>query len=1349
MRRALVVALLVLIAVVAGLVLLVRSPWFQARLRAAVLGAVSERLDADVRLEDIRVRLLPPSLELTGLTVTARGRPGLPPVVAARRIRVVIDPALLLVGRLDIDRVAIVEPRVHLVFEGKDAVNLPRPAGPRAGGRRGLPVVVRTVSVEGGDVRLDFPREGPLEIDVAIRRLVLRPDLPAGAADFEAAVGESQIVRRRFRQPIDAAEAEGRISAAALEIRRFRGQTAGLVAEARGRIAPFPDPELRLSGSVRGPLAAVARLYVDPYAPRPLRLEGDARATFTSSGPADAAAFDVALAATGVRLAAVQADRVALLLQVTYDRTTVRSGTLELGGSSLTVTGGIDYAAPIPFEAKVATAGIGAGTLARAIGAPAPPGPLVDAVVSGEVTVEGVAAAPRVGTPQEEDWRVGGRVALRVAAPPAAAGAPAASPAAPRDARAAAASALLPVEIAGRFDVDEQAVRLEGVRARTDPGGTGPTEVPAATGSRLDVSLSGQIGLAAPRVLALEGRARLPDLTVLEPILGLGDRGWPLEGAVTAAGVVAGPAGAPTFAGRIEATGLAVGRYRIGEVAGPISASPRRVSSEGLVLRGRETRASVKGHVDLAGQRAPVLAVDADANPLVVEEVLAAAGLALPLEGRGRLAVHLSGPVAALEGEAAVTLARARAYGQPIDRLEAAVALGPGGAVRLTRLSADLGGGRLTGRASREADGTLTGSASLDRLSLEALHAVAGRKLPLAGTATAQATIAGTWAAPRVEGRVALTHVAYDGVSLGDSSVTLLLAWPDLGLRGSLVQREVEVVGNARLTGGRPFVVAVDLNNPNLAPYLGRIAAGRAVRASARGVLRAAGSLDALEGARAELKLASLRLDVGDFYLQNVGEVALSYERRLLSVVSATFQGPTSLASLGGQVDFGARTIDLRVNGGLDLSLARLFTDRLTRSRGTLRIVAQALGPFASPRVFGAAQVEGGTLTLRGLEPPVTVEELGGIVVFDATRVVLDNLTMRIGGGRGRLTGAIELAAFRPKLYNLSASFDGVTLSAPRWVTSTSRGELRLSGPPDNLFLSGRVEVVRATYNRRIDVNLEALYRAIRAALEPRRATRPEGEASGGGPRIDVRIVADDGVRVETGLFDAELRMNLQVVGRLPEPTVLGSAEVIAGTINFRNTRFTVTSGRVDFIDPFRINPSFDLTAEATVREYQIVMRLSGTIDRYRLEFTSPSHPSLTELDILALLTVGVTTAEARGVAGTGGVAGGQISAAEALAILSGTGLRPLERQVQKFVGVDTFQIDPGVSRTTGVAEPKLTVGKRISPDVTVTYSTGLGGRAEQTFQIEYRLSTNLALVAQYDDVTSFGGGVKFRFEFR
>ncbi len=168
MRRVLIVASILLAVMVAAVILVARSTWVETRLRGAILAAIEDALDADVRVDEAHIRFLPPSVELVGIRAASRARPDLPPILEAARLRVSLDPVLLLAGRVDLDQVRLVQPTVTLVFDKADIVNLPVPKprpDDRPGGA-GVDVVVRTVAVDGGRVRLEFPREGPLTIEL-------------------------------------------------------------------------------------------------------------------------------------------------------------------------------------------------------------------------------------------------------------------------------------------------------------------------------------------------------------------------------------------------------------------------------------------------------------------------------------------------------------------------------------------------------------------------------------------------------------------------------------------------------------------------------------------------------------------------------------------------------------------------------------------------------------------------------------------------------------------------------------------------------------------------------------------------------------------------------------------------------------------------------------------------------------------------------------------------------------------------------------------------------------------------------------------------------------------------------
>jgi hypothetical protein len=79
-----------------------------------------------------------------------------------------------------------------------------------------------------------------------------------------------------------------------------------------------------------------------------------------------------------------------------------------------------------------------------------------------------------------------------------------------------------------------------------------------------------------------------------------------------------------------------------------------------------------------------------------------------------------------------------------------------------------------------------------------------------------------------------------------------------------------------------------------------------------------------------------------------------------------------------------------------------------------------------------------------------------------------------------------------------------------------------------------------------------------------------------------------------------------------------------------------------------------------------------------------------------------------------------------------------LERGAEKLLGLNRFSIDPGLNRysvdpsvTRGAigSTARLTVGKRLTPDVNVLYSVDLGGTAERLISLEYTLSDRFSLL--------------------
>jgi translocation and assembly module TamB len=82
----------------------------------------------------------------------------------------------------------------------------------------------------------------------------------------------------------------------------------------------------------------------------------------------------------------------------------------------------------------------------------------------------------------------------------------------------------------------------------------------------------------------------------------------------------------------------------------------------------------------------------------------------------------------------------------------------------------------------------------------------------------------------------------------------------------------------------------------------------------------------------------------------------------------------------------------------------------------------------------------------------------------------------------------------------------------------------------------------------------------------------------------DVRINAPSTLRVETTRCRCTATADLQLRGTFDRPLLFGRAEIDRGNFTFEGRRYAVTRGTIDFNNPIRIQPFFDLETETRVR---------------------------------------------------------------------------------------------------------------------------------------------------------------------
>jgi translocation and assembly module TamB len=75
----------------------------------------------------------------------------------------------------------------------------------------------------------------------------------------------------------------------------------------------------------------------------------------------------------------------------------------------------------------------------------------------------------------------------------------------------------------------------------------------------------------------------------------------------------------------------------------------------------------------------------------------------------------------------------------------------------------------------------------------------------------------------------------------------------------------------------------------------------------------------------------------------------------------------------------------------------------------------------------------------------------------------------------------------------------------------------------------------------------------------------------------------------------------------------------------------------------------------------------------------------------------------------------------------------PVQRATDKLFGLNRFELDPLIAGRGGASPTaRLTVGRQINRNLSVTYSTNVTTDQNQVLALEYRVSDRISFVAQY-----------------
>jgi len=228
---------------------------------------------------------------------------------------------------------------------------------------------------------------------------------------------------------------------------------------------------------------------------------------------------------------------------------------------------------------------------------------------------------------------------------------------------------------------------------------------------------------------------------------------------------------------------------------------------------------------------------------------------------------------------------------------------------------------------------------------------------------------------------------------------------------------------------------------------------------------------------------------------------------------------------------------------------------------------------------------------------------------------------------------------------------------------------------------------------------------------------------------------------VENNISLLELKPDLHLKGTPNDLLLSGRARVEpGGLIKFQEREFEVTRGIIDFINPYKIEPTLDIEGNTKVREWTIFLNVSGTPDD--LSFILKSDPPEQNNDILYLLAFGKTIQESSN----------NTKSTSTKQMLADIMAETLQNNIKDNTGLDTFELEytSDSSDETDSDEVRVTLGKDLSRRLSVKYGVETrDGQIIQRTTSEYKFLENLLLDAYNDTNGDYGGGLRYRLEFR
>ncbi|MGH9715569.1 MAG: translocation/assembly module TamB domain-containing protein [Candidatus Acidiferrales bacterium] len=608
-------------------------------------------------------------------------------------------------------------------------------------------------------------------------------------------------------------------------------------------------------------------------------------------------------------------------------------------------------------------------------------------------------------------------------------------------------------------------------------------------------------------------------------------------------------------------------------------------------------------------------------------------------------------------------------------------------------------------------------------LELGKIELVHERHLAIRGTLAASASGRGSIANPELAAKLRIPQLEFRGQTISNAESQWNLAdrrvnfTANAGIDGGKLQAK----GQVELTGEYMTTATLDIHSVSVGMlavrYVPKTQPGLKgsvdLHAEIHGPLKDPSQLTI----RAEVPAMSLEYQAMRVAL--VRPLQMEYHDGIATLQKSEIKGTGIDLTLQGAIPIkSAAPFKIAANGTVNMKLLQQMITGI-QSSGQMQVAIAGGGKLSNPSLQGNLRLQ--NVSLSSVSLPVEMSGINGDIRMSGHQLEIATLEGGVNGGSMTAQGSVDIG--KQPTFDLSVDTKSVDINYPAGIRTRLDANLRLNGATSHSALTGRVVIDYLGFTQRqMDItSLVSQFGSSGGASTPSKFEK--------NTKLNVAVQSSSTLNLASNQLSVQGAANLDVVGTLANPVVLGRTTLTGGELFFLGKRYEIKSGTIEFANPTQTKPSVNLYATTTVNQYDISLHFLGPVDQMKTSFTST--PALAPADIINLLAFGQTTEEAASNPTPGALGAESVLAQGVASQLSG--------KIQKLAGISQLSITPTLASGQQNPGAQVAIQQRVSGRLLVTFTTNTAATQSTAVQVQYQLGHGLSISVLRDQYGGYG----------